>query len=98
MLPFKPLRRTIFSLDSSSPEKNIRTGITNSVRKNETTNDQKHSTVEPIPSTIKTVPEKEIISLAETQFYARTSNTPCPKRPDVNDKKETIDDSKKVIP
>jgi len=114
----------MFSLDSSSPEKdhheNTRaisihtigssgtsTGITNSVRKHGTTNDQTYSMVESTPSTTKTMGEKREgeniveqsgIAFVESQFYARTSNTPYLERHDFNDKKDTIDDLNKVIP
>ena len=63
------------NIGSSGPN----TGITNSVRKNETIN---NTVIESIPSTND---KKEGISFAETQFYARTSNTPpCSKRHDIN--------------
>jgi hypothetical protein len=56
------------------------TGITNAVRKNETNHDQEASmVVEVISSTTKIISEKkeeEPISFSESQFYARTSNTP----------------------
>jgi hypothetical protein len=68
------------NIGSSGPN----TGITNSVRKNETIN---NTVIESIPSTND---KKEGISFAETQFYARTSNTPpCSKRHDINDEKIT---------
>jgi hypothetical protein len=119
MLPVYPIEKQIFSLDSSLPEKDHReniqtigssgtsTGITNSVRKNETVNNQTYAVVESTPSTTKIIGEKREgenikqqseITLAESQFYARTSNTPYSKRHEANEENETIDDLKKVTP
>ncbi len=119
MLPFHRIENPIISLEKDHREttrtisiQNIgssgtSTGITNSVRKNETINDQIYPMVESTPSTTKTVAEKREgedaiqqsgIALAESQFYARSSNTPHLKRHDFNEKKETIDDLNKVIP
>ncbi|CAF1347565.1 unnamed protein product [Rotaria magnacalcarata] len=80
-------------------------GITNSVRKHETPNDQTISMVESTPSTTKpkstTTNEKREgadivqpqqqsgISFAESQFYARTSDSPYSKRHHFNDEKVT---------
>jgi hypothetical protein len=101
MFPFHLAEKTIFSLDSAPLENNraigssgTHTGITNAVRTNETINDQLYPRVESTPSTMVEKREGEnVISLAESQFYARTS-----KGPDLNDNKETIDHVKKVIP
>lgn len=96
ILPIYSVEKPIFSLDSSLPEKEhgelcrtTSTGITNSVRKNET--------IESTPSTTKNLVEKregeEMIipktetTFAESQFYARTSSTPYSKRQDLNEKK-----------
>jgi hypothetical protein len=69
------------SIHSNIGSSGTSTGITNSVRKNEKAHDQvSPMVVEVIPSTTKIIPEKkegeERISLSESQFYARTSNTP----------------------
>ncbi|CAF1063837.1 unnamed protein product [Adineta ricciae] len=80
------------------------TGITNSVRKNETRTERKHPTVESTPSIRSNAVSTPIItreregddimqqsnagiSLTESQFYARTSNTPQTKRSDLNERK-----------
>ncbi|CAF0986323.1 unnamed protein product [Rotaria sp. Silwood1] len=87
------------------------TGITNSVRKNETINDQTYAMVDATPSITKpktiSINEKKEgediiqqqhhqqqpppppsgISLAESQFYARSSGTPLTKRHDFIDEK-----------
>jgi len=99
MLPFHPIENPIISLEKDHREttrtisiQNIgssgtSTGITNSVRKNETINDQTSAMVESTaPSTTKILAgkregeDKTGISFAESQFYARTSNTPSIKR------------------
>jgi len=116
MLPFHPIENPIISLEKDHREttrtisiQNIgssgtSTGITNSVRKNETIN---KPMVDSTSSTTKTVAKKreeeDIIQqsgivLAESQFYVRSSNTPNLKRHDFNEKKETIDNFNKVIP
>ncbi|CAM4895290.1 unnamed protein product [Rotaria socialis] len=80
-------------------------GITNSVRKHETPNAQTFSMVESTPSTTKpkstttneqregadiVQPQQQSgISFAESQFYARTSDSPYSKRHHFNDEKVT---------
>jgi hypothetical protein len=71
------------------------TGITNSIRKNEITIDQADLLVESSPSiqlsSTKTTNGRDIMqreqqsgpSLAESQFYARSSHTPTTKRHDL---------------
>ncbi|UJR20854.1 hypothetical protein I4U23_023964 [Adineta vaga] len=93
------------------------TGITNSVRKNETKTEKKYSTAESTPSTRNNTVSTPVInkekegeniiqqsksgpSFIESQFYARTSNTPQTKRSDLNGTKsnershDAVDDLK----
>ncbi len=94
----------MLSLDSAPTEParpiSTTTGITNSVRQNET--------VEPTPSTTKPTVEKREgenrnqppgASLAESQFYARTSTTPYLEKQDLNQvKPKPWNEEKKTVP
>lgn len=93
---------------SLHPTAGTSTGLTNSVRQNETQNDQTYALVEPTPSVQQIIPPPIVrttthgmkegeslmqrqspagISLAESQFYVRTSNLPDAKQRDIIDRK-----------
>ena len=113
MLPYRRYRyrvqARIFSLESSTIEKdqrgNVRpvsmqttassTGITYAVRKNETTTPT--TVVEATPSAANKEGD-ERISFPESQFYARTSNTPVvvKRQNDVIHQKEIVDSRKQA--
>ena len=74
------------------------TGITNAVRKTDTPNEQFSSSfIEGLPSTTKILSEKkegeEKISFAESQFYARSSDTPSS-----SNRREQFEEKKQDIP